>query len=190
MGALLDMCAGPRNIFIEEATEIKKKYHVVEEDKISKVRLADISKNMKIDLGKKEFLAKVFDHYAKTNPGYLTRQEFILILKHLVELDTTGGFPIEENIDGVPAKKSLLLRYETIPDEHVVRSREMENIVLESDIQAAKVKKLDKKIDRKGFTFVKNIYKAMGLKKNSDISRDDFITKFKIRFYCDALKIK
>ena len=86
MGALLDMCARPRNIFMEEAMEMKKKYHVSDEEemKISAVRMADVSKNLKLDLSKKEFLEDVFDNYSKKKPGFLTRLELVLILKHLV----------------------------------------------------------------------------------------------------------
>ena len=87
-------------------------------------------------------------------------------------------------------KRSLLLRYETIPDEHVVRARETADIVLTSEKQNAMSEKLDKKIDRKGFAFIKKVYKSMGLKKNSDISRDDFVNKFKVKYYCDALKVQ
>ena len=68
MGALLDMCARPRNIFMEEAMEMKKKYHVSDEEemKISAVRMADVSKNLKLDLSKKEFLEDVL----KFNQAY------------------------------------------------------------------------------------------------------------------------
>ena len=195
MGALLDMCAGPRNIFMEEAMEMKKKYHVSDEEemKISTVRMADVSKNLKLDLSKKEFLEDVFDNYSKKKPGFLTRLELVLILKHLVEVDTTGGFPIQNDKDakdGMEPKRSLLLRYETIPDDHVVRARETADIVLTSEKQNAMNEKLDKKIDRKGFAFIKKVYKSMGLKKNSDISRDDFVNKFKVKYYCDALKVQ
>ena len=184
------MCAGPRNLFIEEAEQIKIKHHVSEGEKISTVRLADITKNMKLDLSRPEFLETVFDNYAVTDPEHLTVKEFVLILKHIVELDTTCGFPIKQDPeDGIPEKRTLLLRHETVPDEHVIRSRDSTEVILKSDTEISKVNKLNKKIDRKAYRFAKNIYKSMGLKPYSIITKEEFVTKFQVRYYCDALKV-
>ena len=184
------MCAGPRNMFIEEAEQIKIKHHVSEGEKISTVRLADITKNMKLDLSRPEFLETVFDNYAVTDPEHLTVKEFVLILKHIVELDTTCGFPIKQDPDdGTPERRSLLLRHETIPDEHVIRSRESTEVKLKSDTEISKINKLNKKIDRRAYKFAKNIYKSMGLKPYSIITKEEFVTKFQVRYYCNALKV-
>ena len=56
----------------------------------------------------------------------------------------------------------------------------------------AKKAKMERRLKLKGGVgpVVRKLYKFMGLKKNKPISRVDFLNRFKIKLYEDALKVE
>jgi len=200
MGAL---CAGQRNVFLEESIKIREEAGVRMEpefdengkevrQRISTVKRAEISSKLVVELSRPAFLEKCFDNYAVANKDSLQPDEFVLLVTNLVDLDKSDA-------------SGLALRFETVEDEHEILSRieqqKLEedgddevvtpsNIVLQQEKESLKQAALDKRLARSGIpAVVKKMYKAMNLKRNSEISKADFISRFKVKHYIDSLNV-
>ena len=62
----------------------------------------------------------------------------------------------------------------------------------QEELEKAKKAKMERRLKLKGGVgpVVRKLYKFMGLKKNKPISRVDFLNRFKIKLYEDALKVE
>eukprot|EP00945_MAST-04E_sp_MAST-4E-sp1_P000999 g999.t1 len=204
MGAL---CAGQRNLFMEEVETMKKgaQRPVMGSDglpaldndgnpvykKMSSVRKHEVSASIKRQMSSPQFLQKIFDFYSVEEPGTLQPDEFSQLVTHLIEVDNS-------DTDG------LVLRYKDVQDEYEALSKAQSEKVLEEsgaalpipkkqeELEKAKKAKMERRLKLKGGVgpVVRKLYKFMGLKKNKPISRVDFLNRFKIKLYEDALKVE
>ena len=159
--------------------------------KMSSVRKYEVSASIKRQISSQEFLEKIFEFYSVEEKGILQPKEFSQLVSHLIEADNSDS-------------EGLVLRYRDVQSEHEALSKaHAEKLMEESgavlpvpktqeEIEKTKKLKMERRLRLKGGVgpVARKLYKFMGLKKDKPILRADFVNRFKIKYYEEALKVE